>query len=72
MNIQCFGALDEKLVSELESKLGVALPESYRNFLNKTGGGVVKQDGSNKVLIPAIDQTIAVDETAAAHSCIHT
>ena len=55
MNMQCFGALDEKLVSELESKLGVTLPESYRDFLKKTGGGVVKQDGSNKVLIPAIN-----------------
>ena len=35
MNMQCFGALDEKLVSELESKLGVTLPESYRDFLKK-------------------------------------
>ena len=61
MNMQCFGALDEKLVSELESKLGVTLTESYRDFLKKTGDGVVKQDGSNKVLIPAINQTIAVD-----------
>lgn len=61
MNMQCFGALDEKLVSELESKLGVTLPESYRNFLRETGGGVVKQDGQNKVLIPAINKTIAID-----------
>lgn len=61
MILQCFGALDEKLVSELESKLGVTLPESYRCFLKETGGGVVEQDGSNKVLIPSINKTIAID-----------
>ncbi len=61
MHMQCFGALDEKQISELESKLEVTLPESYRNFLIETGGGIVKQDGENKVLIPAINKTIAID-----------
>lgn len=61
MYMQCFGALDEELVSELESKLGVTLPESYRNFLKETGGGVVEQDGRNKVLIPSINKSIAID-----------
>lgn len=61
MYMQCFGALDEELVSELESKLEVTLPESYRNFLKETGGGVVEQDGRNKVLIPSINKTIAID-----------
>lgn len=61
MYMQCFGALDEKQVSELESKLEVTLPESYRNFLKETGGGVVEQDGRNKVLIPSINKTIAID-----------
>ena len=61
MYMQCFGALDEELVSELESKLEVTLPESYRNFLKETGGGVVEQDGRNKVLIPSINKSIAID-----------
>ena len=61
MILQCFGALDEKLVIELESKLGVTLPESYRYFLKETGGGVVEQDGRNKVLIPSINKSIAID-----------
>ena len=61
MYMQCFGALDEEQVSELESKLEVTLPESYRNFLKETGGGVVEQDGRNKVLIPSINKTIAID-----------
>ena len=61
MYMQCFGALDEKKISELESKLEVTLPESYRNFLKETGGGIAKQDGRNKVLIPSIKKMIAVD-----------
>ena len=61
MYMQCFGALDEKKISELESKLEVTLPESYRNFLKETGGGVVEQDGRNKVLIPSINKSIAID-----------
>lgn len=61
MYMQCFGALDEEQVSELESKLEVTLPESYRNFLKETGGGVVEQDGRNKVLIPSINKSIAID-----------
>ena len=61
MHMQCFGALDEKKISELESKLKVTLPEDYRHFLKETGGGVVQQDGRNKVLIPSINKTIAVD-----------
>ena len=46
MNMQCFGALDEELVSEFESKLEVTLSESYRTFFKETGGGFVKQDGT--------------------------
>ena len=61
MNIQCFGPLSEDAICKLESALGVTLPGNYREFLKETGGGVVKQDGSNTVLIPAINQTIAVD-----------
>ena len=61
MYMQCFGALGEEQVSELESKLEVTLPESYRNFLKETGGGVVEQDGRNKVLIPSINKSIAID-----------
>lgn len=61
MYIQCFGALTEEKICELESKLDVKLPANYRNFLKETGGGVIEQDGRNKVMIPSINKTIAVD-----------
>lgn len=59
MNIRCFGPLSEDVICKLESALGVTLPGNYREFLEETGGGVVKQDGSNKVLIPANNQTFS-------------
>lgn len=61
MNIQCFGPLSEDAICKLESALGVTLPGSYRSFLKETGGGIVKQDGKNRITIPSIGQTIAVD-----------
>ncbi len=61
MYIQCFGTLTEEAICELESKLDVKLPANYRNFLKETGGGVIEQDGRNKVMIPSINKTIAVD-----------
>ena len=61
MNIQCFGPLSEDAICKLESALGVTFPGNYREFLNETGGGIVKQDGKNRITIPSIRQTIAVD-----------
>ena len=61
MNIQCFGPLSEDAICKLESALGVTLPGNYREFLIETGGGIVKQDGKNRITIPSIGQTIAVD-----------
>ena len=61
MNMQCFGPLSEEIICKLESALGVTLPGSYRSFLKETGGGIVKQDGKNRITIPSIRQTIAVD-----------
>ena len=61
MNIQCFGPLSEDAICKLESALGVTLPGSYRSFLKETGGCIVKQDGNNRITIPSIGQTIAVD-----------
>ena len=61
MNIQCFGPLSEDAICKLESALGVTLPGGYRSFLKETGGGIVKQDGENRITIPSIGQTIAVD-----------
>lgn len=61
MNIQCFGPLSEDAICKLESALGVTLPGNYREFLKETGGGIVKQDGKNRITIPSIGQTIAVD-----------
>ena len=61
MNIQCFGPLSEDAICKLESALGVTLPGNYREFLKETGGGIVKQDGENRITIPSIGQTIAVD-----------
>ena len=61
MNIQCFGPLSEDAICKLESALGVTLPGSYRSFLKETGGVIVKQDGKNRITIPSIGQTIAVD-----------
>ena len=59
--MQCFGPLSEEIICKLESALGVTLPGSYRSFLKETGGGIVKQDGKNRITIPSIRQTIAVD-----------
>lgn len=61
MNIQCFGPLSEDAICKLESALGVTLPGNYREFLKETGGGIVKQDGKNRITIQSIGQTIAVD-----------
>jgi len=61
MNIQCFGPLSEDVICKLESALGVTLPGNYREFLKETGGGIVKQDGKNRITIPSTGQTIAVD-----------
>ena len=61
MNMQCFGPLSEDAICNLESALGVTLPGGYRSFLKETGGGTVKQDGNNRITIPSIGQTIAVD-----------
>lgn len=61
MNIQCFGPLSEDAICKLESALGVTLSGNYREFLKETGGGIVKQDGENRITIPSIGQTIAVD-----------
>ena len=61
MNIQCFGPLSEDAICKLESALGVTLPGNYREFLKETGGGIVKQDGKNRITIPSTGQTIAVD-----------
>jgi len=61
MNIQCFGPLSEDAICKLESALGVTLPGNYREFLKETGGGIVKQDGKNRITIPSIGQIIAVD-----------
>ena len=61
MNMQCFGPLSEDAICKLESALGVTLPGNYREFLKETGGGIVKQDGKNRIPIPSIGQTIAVD-----------
>lgn len=59
--MQNFGPLEEKALCELEFRLGVALPNRYRDFLKETGGGVVKHDGSNMVMIPSNNKVIAVD-----------
>ena len=48
-------------VCKLESALGVTLPGNYREFLKETGGGIVKQDGNNRIMVTSIGQTIAVD-----------
>ena len=61
MNIQCFGPLSEDAICKLESALGVTLPGNYREFLKETGGGIVKQDGNNRIMVPSLGQTIAVD-----------
>lgn len=61
MNMQCFGPLSEEAICELESALDVTLSESYRDFLKETGGGTVKQEGNNRITIPSIGQSIAVD-----------
>lgn len=61
MNIQCFGPLSEDAICKLESALGVTLPGNYREFLIETGGGIVKQDGNNRIMVPSLGQTIAVD-----------
>ena len=61
MNIQCFGPLSEDAICKLESALGVTLPGNYREFLKETGGGIVKQDGNNRIMAPSLGQTIAVD-----------
>lgn len=61
MNMQCFGPLSEDAICKLESALGVTLPGNYREFLKETGGGIVKQDGNNKIMVTSIGQTIAVD-----------
>ena len=61
MNIQCFGPLSEDAIRKLESALGVTLSRNYREFLKETGGGIVKQDGNNKIMVTSIGQTIAVD-----------
>ena len=61
MNVQCFGPLSEDAICKLESALGVTLPGNYREFLKETGGGIVKQDGNNKIMVTSIGQTIAVD-----------
>ena len=61
MNMQCFGPLSEEVICKLESALGVTLSRNYREFLKETGGGIVKQDGNNKIMVTSIGQTIAVD-----------
>ena len=61
MNMQSFGPLSEEVICKLESALGVTLPGGYRSFLKETGGGIVKQDGNNKIMVTSIGQTIAVD-----------
>ena len=61
MNIQCFGPLSEDAICKLESAHGVTLPGNYREFLKETGGGIVKQDGNNRIMAPSLGQTIAVD-----------
>ena len=61
MNIQCFGPLSEDAICKLESALCVTLPGNYREFLKETSGGIVKQDGKNRITIQSIGQTIAVD-----------
>ena len=58
---QCFGPLSEDAICKLESALGVTLPGNYREFLKETGGGIVKQDGNNRIMVTSIGQTIAVD-----------
>lgn len=61
MFVQKFGALTERQIEDIEAKLGVTLPADYRAFLKKKGGGTVRQDGNNKILIPSLGKTIAVE-----------
>ena len=61
MKITGFGPLPEEKVKELETAVGTKLPTAYREFLEKTGGGIVTQDKSNRIRLPAIGKEIAVD-----------
>lgn len=61
MNIQMFEALSLSQISELESQLRIKLPDDYKDFLMRIGGGIVEKDDINKIYIKDIGENVVVD-----------
>lgn len=60
MNINAFGNVSDKMISEFEHHIGFTLPEDYREFLLKYNGGT-SQKRYSTFFVKELNQEISLD-----------
>ncbi len=61
MNIQPFGGVTKKQIAMIEQEYSITLPLAYKKFLMSVGGGCVELDDKNSILIPDLQEKVAVE-----------
>lgn len=61
LNITPFETVNEQDINNLEKKIGILLPEDYKNFLLTYNGGIFNQEENSQILIKELKEIIYLD-----------